>query len=120
MQQHSTKTAQEQQSHTPKSAENNPKENSSEIIEREQIENTPFWILKTEEGYFLVMGKYRLSETYPTQIHVLTYLQDNHWQIILTLCTIVYKTLQSGELNDTLNTMENLTDKDKKKILNTL
>lgn len=73
---------------TQSNAEETPKQNSL-IIEREQIENTPFWTLKTEEGWFLVMGDYRVTEVYETKEEVLECLERDKWKIVLHLAIIV-------------------------------
>jgi len=40
-----------------------------ELVKREEVKDSPFTIITTEEGSFLTMGKYRLSE--PTEIEEL-------------------------------------------------
>lgn len=40
---------------------------NSELMHREQIPNTPFWILGNQEkGYFLAIGKNKCTVNYPT------------------------------------------------------
>lgn len=38
----------------------------SELITRIEIKDTPFTVLKNNEEYFVLLGKYRLSEGYRT------------------------------------------------------
>ena len=35
---------------------------AEELIKRTEVKDTPFTIIETEEGKFLTMGKYRLTE----------------------------------------------------------
>lgn len=41
--------------------ENNNELNSEQIIEREEVEDTPFMIVKQDEKWFVTLGKYRLT-----------------------------------------------------------
>lgn len=38
--------------------------NSTELIKKEEVENTPFTIVTTENEIFAVMGEYRVTEKY--------------------------------------------------------
>lgn len=67
---------------------------------RIQLERTPFWIIGSRtEGYFIIMGKYRLNDEpialgildHPTIIQtVKTWLQQNKWnlQLSITICIV--------------------------------
>lgn len=70
--------------------ENTNNSNSSEIIEREQIENSPFTIVGNQEtGYFITMGPYRLHEPVATKEDVMNYLLRNTYNVILDMIIIV-------------------------------
>lgn len=92
---------------TQTNAPNTPKEPSSEIeqlIEREQISGSPFWIIGDQEkGYFLTFGKWQLTEPYQTKLDVLNSLKENEYDIILKmiLCIIDPKN-EINSLNKTL------------------
>ncbi|AXH75282.1 MAG: hypothetical protein [Microviridae sp.] len=59
------------------------KANNKELISNESIKGTPFKITGNEDlGYFLSMGKYRLTEPTKTKEEVLNELEENKWQII--------------------------------------
>lgn len=78
----STQTsANENSGHKEKSGNEN-----TELIHREKVERTPFYIVGNEEqGYFLTMGKYRLTEAARTIEEVKEQLETNMWDIILKL-----------------------------------
>lgn len=82
---------------TQLNAEESPtKQKSSELVEREQIVDTPFWIIGNKEtGYFLTMGKYRLTEPMKTKTAVRTYLRANTWNVTLQMCLLVYNDVSS-------------------------
>lgn len=66
--------------------ENPINSNSSKLIEREEIEGTPFWIIGEEEkGYFLSFGKWKLTEDLATKEDVFLHLTTNKWEIILKM-----------------------------------
>lgn len=44
----------------------NYKEENTQTVTREEVENTPFEIIGTEQGYFLAMGNNRLTEFHLT------------------------------------------------------
>lgn len=56
---------------------------NSNLMEREEIQNTPFEIVgNTEIGYTLIMGKYTLTEFLETKEEVLNELKTIQWKII--------------------------------------
>lgn len=81
------------------------------IVEKENIKDTPFWLLKIEQGWFLAMGDNRLSEIYKTKKEALNHLEKNHWNIIMQLILIVEKTLKKevdGQQDKILNENQKL------------
>lgn len=73
---------------------------SSELLEREQIERTPFWIIgNKEEGYFLTMGKYRLTDTGCSKEDIYEMLHANDkWDLILKMILCVIGDKEVNEL----------------------
>lgn len=64
--------------HTQSSAGENNNSNSgnkenTEIIKRWKVYNTPFNIIQTEQGWFTVMGDYRLTEVFEEEDELLKY-----------------------------------------------
>lgn len=75
-----------------------PKEKSL-IIEREQIENTPFWALRIENGWFLALGDNRLTPPYKTKKECIEHLDKHKWQVIMQVALIMSKVKQKENLN---------------------
>lgn len=80
------------------------KEKNEQILEREAISGTPFWIIGNHvDGYFLAFGKYRLGDVKNTKDEILDYLYNEMWTIfgfyagILIELTIEDK-IKNGEL----------------------
>lgn len=63
---------------------------SSELIIREKIEGTPFTLIKLEStGWFLTLGKYRMSEPVDNKEELIQKVIDKDWNLILdTICTL--------------------------------
>lgn len=71
----------------------NAKENLNKnyrLIERIEVENTPFTILKNNEknNCFLAMGDYRLTPEMKTEEEIHQWIKDNHWLLITTIASI--------------------------------
>lgn len=73
-----------QQSQTSaQSAENN---SNSLTIERDIIPDTPFTIVGTEkDGYWLTMGKHRITKPCKTKKEVLKKLKEKDWTLITAI-----------------------------------
>lgn len=80
--------------HNKDSGENKP------LIDRRQIEGTPFWIIGSEEkGYCLVMGKWKITQEYDTIPEVELQLKSQQWQLILRMIGIICEDLIKTENN---------------------
>ncbi|AXH76995.1 MAG: hypothetical protein [Microviridae sp.] len=79
---------------------------NSKIIDRRQIENSPFWEVTTDEGRYIVMGKHRLTENLSEgnkekPDHGITaeaYIEENKWTIILQLVCCVITDIKQNSL----------------------
>lgn len=65
------------------------KQSSSKLIEREQIEGTPFNLIKQDKKYFITIGNYQLTQQYNTEQEAIEDIQFNQWNIIVTLIDIL-------------------------------
>lgn len=84
---------------TQNNTENNPNSNSSQLISRDPIQNTPFWIVGTEEtGYMGVMGKYRITERFPTKEQVEQEMIRQDWATIINVVSIIVQETVAHEL----------------------
>lgn len=76
------------QLHESANATTTDNSNSSQLVEQEPIENTPFKVVGNENyGYFVALGNKRLTEPQPTKDEAIAHLTDHKkwWQIILNL-----------------------------------
>jgi hypothetical protein len=66
--------------------------NSKPLFHKEQIENSPFWIIGNEEkGFNITMGKYKITqEPQSTPLDALIWLEENKWDVILTVALCAY------------------------------
>ncbi len=93
---------------TPKnSLENMSKEtinsasSSNELVEVKPIPNTPFAAVKVDTGWFLCIGKYRLSEILDSEEAVIEDAKDTSWdrlmQVILAVNQLNFKISDANE-----------------------
>lgn len=71
------------------------------LIIHEEIPNSPFHTVKTEHGWFLRIGSYRLTEYYETKTEVLDYIIKEQWNLILQITAILCENI----LNDKQETV---------------
>lgn len=63
-----------------------PSQQSSEMAEMDVIEGTPFTVVGNEErGYFIAIGKFRISEVKPTREEAECLLSTDRWNVIVNL-----------------------------------
>lgn len=75
--------------------ESQDKPKSSELLQREEVTGTPFTIVGNEEkGYFLAMGKWKLSGHLPSKTAVIAYLDAEHWTITMNCIIVVTEMLE--------------------------
>lgn len=71
------------------------KENSGELLERHEVPGSPFTIVgNKEQGYFLTMGKYRLTDAYQDVDGVIWGLENEKWEIIFNLIITLIKSTE--------------------------
>ena len=70
--------------------ENQNREVSSELLERETVKGTPFWIVgNQDEGYFLAFSKYKLTHKKESKKAVLDELNFEMWNIVSKLVILL-------------------------------
>lgn len=101
---HSTKQTQQDILHTQTNIEEeqNNSNSSTEIIQREKIINTPFEIVgNTENGYFIAMGKYKITENKQSIEDAKKTLNTEQWIIITNMIILIaaetYKGMENKE-----------------------
>lgn len=71
------------------------------LFEREQIRNSPYWIIGTKkQGYYITIGKYRINETPIQSIkQVEKWMNENIWNVITTTAIIIHNIIKDQEEN---------------------
>lgn len=92
-----TKNKQEEILHTQVNADENQNNipSGKQLLEREKITDTPFELIGNEEiGYFISLGKYRISEIMTNKKIAIESLEKEQWnyivRIIVTLIEDIY------------------------------
>lgn len=79
--------------------QNKQKSGSEQKIEREQIENTPIYVIGNEEqGYCLTISNYRITTTKETKEEAIKTLETNKWDIICNII-IILQEIREKELH---------------------
>lgn len=98
----SYENSQRQKLHTLNNTEDQGKQNSlnsEELIERKQMENTPFWICgNIETGYWLTLGKWRLTEPVKDMDTVEMEVKTNKWNIIVKLIICINNDIKTENI----------------------
>ena len=72
------------------SADSQPKEPSSELVTKEQITDTPFELVGNEErGYFIAIGKYKVSQNYSDKETAIDDAKYPAWDILLNVMSLM-------------------------------
>lgn len=76
------------------------KEKSSELLERERIENTPYTIIGNQEkGYFLAFGKYKVIENKPTKQEVRDELEKRKWFVMMDTVVCILDMIEHNKIS---------------------
>lgn len=69
------------------------------LIEREKIENTPFWIVGNKEmGYKITWGKYTFNDEPLEYIdEAKTWYDEHHWEIIMHIVAVGIQSTKEKE-----------------------
>jgi len=82
---------------TQNNTDDNHNKKSDSLIERKQIEGTPFTMIKQENRYFLVMGDHRLTEPNPSEEETLNLLEKEYWRLLITIIAIVIEKIKEKD-----------------------
>lgn len=84
------KTQELEQSHT--TVNENDNSNSSkntEMIQREEVENSPFQIITIEGKHFLTLGNYRVTEETTDKEILREMVKQRDWRLLASYTTII-------------------------------
>lgn len=74
---------------------------NEELVTREEIKDTPFHIIGTEEGFFGVVGKYRITEPNYNKKEIEKELKKITWNRIVQIMLILIET--EGEVKKAIS-----------------
>lgn len=74
-----------------------PHSQNSALIERHNIDKTPFWVWSDYRGnkpkYYVTMGNYKISPDLDTQEEARTWHTDNFWEALMAvMVSVIQKT----------------------------
>ena len=72
----------------------------STILNREKIEGTPFYLIETDIGSFIVMGSHRISEIHKTPAKALEELDNQNWMIIMRMIGIIHEEIAKNAISN--------------------
>lgn len=85
-----TSLEQEELSHGQENAEETPKQNSSELLERVEIEGTPLYVTGNDEvGWAITFGKHRLTEMEESRERCMELMLEEHWNITARMMGVI-------------------------------
>ena len=82
---------------------------NEELLKVTQIEDTPFACLKNDDKYYLVLGKYRLTQELKSEEECKEAATDASWNRIMQICAIMIA--ESDEIIDIKKEIEELKNK---------
>lgn len=74
----------------------NKAHSNSELIEKHKLDGTPFYAIGSQErGYFLALGKFKLSDNYEKISDIENHLQNEFYNVVLKMITAVSESIDS-------------------------
>jgi len=81
-------------------ANNTTRKEATELVQKQPIEGTPFVLVRKEDKFFLVMGKYRVSPVLESEQDAKDYVFTNTWNLIATVAGIVAEETLQYKVNE--------------------
>jgi hypothetical protein len=75
-------------------------ENVAELFTRTPIKDSPFMLVCTDDGYFVCLGLYRLSELYENKQDALDFINDMTWNNIINVAMVISEIMKNKTLSD--------------------
>lgn len=70
-----------------------------ELIERHSVDGTPFVIVRTDEGYFVSMGQYRLTDFVDLE-QCESFILTHDWNFLLSIISVLVEQITKTIIND--------------------
>lgn len=64
------------------------KNKSTQLVEREHIEGTPFTAVKQNDRWFLTLGKYKVSDEFMELYELKKWMEMDKWTLLSTFVSI--------------------------------
>ncbi|AXH76169.1 MAG: hypothetical protein [Microviridae sp.] len=74
-------------------------EHKDELIERDEVENTPFVMITIKNETFGTFGKYRITEVFHTKQQCKVELLKVDWNRIIQICTLINEMMKTQKSN---------------------
>jgi len=83
-----------------------PNKENSLLVERKQVPDSPFYLVRLEHKWFLAYNKFRITEEYDNELldmeteefeYAKIVLEKEHWMITMRLCAITTELMQQAE-----------------------
>lgn len=103
------KTSDTAETHGTANETDKQKSNSKELIEKIEIEKTPFTAIRQDDKWFLTMGRYRLTQPLDSKEEALAAGVDESWWRIMQIIKIMiteHENEKGKEVNGTKITGE--------------
>lgn len=65
-----------------------------ELIHREPVDGTPFQVISVEDGSFIAMGRFRISEMMPEE-KCMEMIEKRDWNLILASISVILSHLKT-------------------------
>jgi len=65
----------------------------STLMEEMSIQGTPFRAVKEEGGWFGAIGQNKLTDEFETTEELITWMEENHWELLIRVITMVVQTI---------------------------
>lgn len=79
---------------------------STQIIEIEEVKDTPFHLVHHDNGYFLALGKYRLSNDVDKKEEALELLDREFWRILIDTIIALLQTFNNESSKNYLSSID--------------
>jgi hypothetical protein len=73
-------------------------EDNNKLVEVEPIEDTPFHCVKTNDQYFLALGKFKVSDLHADHVEIKELAYSPNWNTLLQVIYAVARSLQDEPL----------------------
>lgn len=113
----------EQKGHSNMSTDADGTRKGTSLIDRRPIENTPFCVIEfereesPEKWFFIVAGKYRVTDEFRTEEECWVDLEKNKWSVVMILAELVIEEMTKAEKEHLRKLIEKMPSTQEKQML---